>query len=341
MSADAVASNASPIDPHVGPERCELEARIHKALDRVLDEWLVTGIHRAAAQKFVKDKICAEAGKEDCLRVRQWLLLRMNGKVWDHGQALMCKSPDNIPELRALPVWPSESMSWLAEVSARHSEVLQELLESKAEGAKAFQPYRDPGSLGHLGRKPDDGLGVEGVDRGQWNVSYLFLNHKRFEDNCSRFPKTVQMISEVFPRHYSHAFFSALTPGSHILKHTGPSNRMLRVWLPLCGLDGFKLRVADQILEPKPGEAFAWDHSFEHEAWHEGEETRFVLIVDIWHPDLADPEVKFLSTLQNCRLRAGRAMLDQAIEEGLERKPEDCTYYEIVEKARHLLTDDE
>ena len=30
------------------------------------------------------------------------------------------------------------------------------------------------------------------------------------------------------------AFFSALTPGSHILKHMGPSNRMLRVWFLGC-----------------------------------------------------------------------------------------------------------
>ena len=57
-------------------------------------------------------------------------------------------------------------------------------------------------------------------------------------------------VQEAFPRHYSHvpptdlspdlarglgaqerqAFFSALTPGSHIVKHFGPSNRMLRVW---------------------------------------------------------------------------------------------------------------
>ena len=27
-----------------------------------------------------------------------------------------------------------------------------------------------------------------------------------------------------------------------------------------------------------------------HEAWHEGSETRIVLIVDIWHPDLSDAE---------------------------------------------------
>lgn len=64
-------------------------------------------------------------------------------------------------------------------------------------------------------------------------------------------PRTNRRAEEAFPRHYSHAFFSALTPGSHILKHTGPSNRMLRVWLPLCGMDGFRLRVGKTILRPE------------------------------------------------------------------------------------------
>lgn len=170
---------------------------------------------------------------------------------------------------------------------------------------------------------------------------YLCLNHKRFEDNCERFPLTVRAIEEAFPRHYSHAFFSALTPGAHIVKHTGPSNRMLRVWLPLCGLEGFRLRVADQIVEPRAGEAFAWDHSFEHEAWHEGVEARVVLIVDVWHPDLTAPEVQLLRTMQNCRLRAGRAMVEHCREQGGVEGAEELTHFDVIERARHLLTDDE
>jgi len=185
-------------------------------------------------------------------------------------------------------------------------------------------------------------VGAEGVDSGAWNVLYLYLNHKKFEDNCARFPATIKAIEEAFPRHYSHAFFSALTPGSHILKHTGPSNRMLRVWLPLCGMDGFRLRVGKTILRPEAGEAFMWDHSYEHEAWHEGDDTRVVLIVDVWHPDLTDAEVRFLGTLQNCRLRAGRILAEQAAQDAAgAADPEDATHFDIVERARHLLTDDD
>merc|ERR1712066_23384 len=175
-----------------------------------------------------------------------------------------------------------------------------------------------------------------------------YLNHKRFEENCARFPATLKAIEEAFPRQYSHAFFSALTPGSHIVKHYGPSNRMLRVWLPICGLDGFRLRVGDTIVEPKAGEAFAWDHSFEHEAWHEGQETRVVLIVDIWHPDLSNAEVNLLRSMQNCRLRAGRALVEEAQAElqnqacGENGAREDVsTHFDIIEKAKNLLTDDE
>ena len=33
---------------------------------------------------------------QECQHVRQWLLLRMNGRVWDHGIPLMCRSAENV-----------------------------------------------------------------------------------------------------------------------------------------------------------------------------------------------------------------------------------------------------
>lgn len=321
-------------------------------MNKVLDEWLMRGLPRAAAQKFIREKI-ANGDDESCARVRRWMLLRMNGKLWDHGLPLMCRTPENIPGLRGLHVWPRDAMPWLAQVEARHGEIMEELLAVRAQSSSGqrsgFQPYRDPENGSQTEIKAADGVGVEGVDRGMWNVLYLYLNHKRFEENCARFPVTIKAIEEAFPRQYSHAFFSALTPGAHIMKHHGPSNRMLRVWLPICGLDGFRLRVGDTIVEPKAGEAFAWDHSFEHEAWHEGQETRVVLIVDIWHPDLANAEVTFLNAMQNCRLRAGRALIEQAQESQAKAKAQGeaesgeslSTYFDVIEKAKDLLTDDE
>lgn len=328
------------------------QKKVFKALDKVLDEWLMKGLPRAGAQKFIRVKV-ANGDDESCARVRRWMLLRMNGKLWMHGVPLMCHTPENIPDLRAMHTWPREALPWMKEVEKHHGKILEELLSVRAESSQGqrsgFQPYRDPEKGFKSDIKAVDGVGIEGVDTGAWNVLYLYLNHKRFEENCVRFPETLKAIEEAFPRQYSHAFFSALTPGSHIMKHHGPSNRMLRCWLPICGLEGFKLRVGDTIVEPKAGEAFAWDHSFEHEAWHEGPETRVVLIVDIWHPDLSDAEVGFLRTMQNCRLRAGKALVDQAQADLAEAQArgeagaEDnfSTYFDVIEKAKNLLTDDD
>eukprot|EP00928_Gymnodinium_smaydae_P064390 TRINITY_DN47727_c0_g1_i1.p1 TRINITY_DN47727_c0_g1~~TRINITY_DN47727_c0_g1_i1.p1 ORF type:complete len:443 (-),score=97.67 TRINITY_DN47727_c0_g1_i1:277-1524(-) len=321
-------------EDEVDAEHRRLEAKVLKAVDRVLDDWFVTSLHRAALKKFIKDKVCA--GSSDCDRVRQWLMLRINNKIWDHGQPMMCRVPDNVPGLRSMEVWSRDALPWLPEIEAYHKDILAELF---AAGPNGFQPYREPIGKESAERAARDGVGAEAVDSGSWNVLYLFLNHKRFEENCEKLPVTVNAIQKAFPRHYSHAFISALSPGTHILKHHGPCNRMLRIWLPLSGLEGFRLRVGSTIIEPNAGEAFGWDHSFEHEAWHTGSETRFVLIVDIWHPDLSPQEIKFLGAMQNCRLRAARAIAEQS--EAERTAPEDASYFEIVERARKLLTDDD
>lgn len=345
--ARAAVQDSDSEDEVVTPE----QRKVLKALDKVLDEWLMTGLPRVAASRFIKTKV-ANGDDRSCDRVRKWMLLRMNGKIWQHGLPLMVPTADNIPDLRSMHVWSRDSLPWLEKVDACHAAVLEELMAVRAEVASGqrsgFQPYRDPETGSKKEIKASDGVGIEGVDRGAWNVMYLYLNHKKFEDNCARFPVTIKAIEEAFPRQYSHAFFSALTPGSHIMKHYGPSNRMLRVWLPLCGLDGFRLRVGDTIVEPKAGQAFAWDHSYEHEAWHDGEETRIVLIVDIWHPDLSHPEMNFLKSMQNCRLRAGKSLVEKAQSDlaeaqarGEKSDEQLSTYFDIVEKARGLLTDDD
>lgn len=94
-----------------------------------------------------------------------------------------------------------------------------------------------------------------------------------------------------------------MTTQTHIVKHFGPTNKKLRFHLPLIGVKGSRLRVADETKEQQIGKAYVFDDSFEHEAWHDGSETRIILIADFWHPDLSDGEVKFLRLLQGAQLR--------------------------------------
>ena len=42
-----------------------------------------------------------------------------------------------------------------------------------------------------------------------------------------------------------------------------------------------------------------FDDSFEHEVWNEGNSSRLVLIVDIWHPDLTAEQKDTFTKLKN------------------------------------------
>lgn len=116
-------------------------------------------------------------------------------------------------------------------------------------------------------------------DSGEWNVFYLFLHEMKFTENCNKAPLTVELIEKYIPRHYCHAFFSAMSPGTHIMKHHGPTNKKLRFHLPLIGVKGrfslifkinkkilnSKLRAGNEIMNLEEKKGYVFDDSFEHE----------------------------------------------------------------------------
>jgi aspartate beta-hydroxylase len=53
-----------------------------------------------------------------------------------------------------------------------------------------------------------------------------------FETNLRAFPAIADAI-KCLPRPYEHSFLSALSPGTHITPHFGPTNKKLRCMLPL------------------------------------------------------------------------------------------------------------
>jgi len=120
-----------------------------------------------------------------------------------------------------------------------------------------------------------------------------------------------------------------MNPGTHIIKHYGPTNKKLRFHLPLFGVKGARLRVHDEIKELKQGEAYVFDDSHEHEAWHDGEETRIILIADFWHTDLSDEEIKFLDMLGKAR-----AKFEKFISE---KDPDRDNFYSVIEDSKDLL----
>jgi aspartate beta-hydroxylase len=84
-------------------------------------------------------------------------------------------------------------------------------------------------------------------------------------------------------------------PGAHITAHCGPSNVSLTLHLGLSVPPETEIRVGDETRRWQEGKCLVLDDSFEHEVWNRGERTRFILLLEVWHPDLTEVEKRFLS----------------------------------------------
>ena len=144
----------------------------------------------------------------------------------------------------------------------------------------------------------------------------------------------VHALHHVLPRHYSHAFFSVLSPGTRVTPHYGPTNKKLRIHLPLIVPPDGKawLRVADDVVVLEKGKVVIFDDSHEHEAANDHpSQPRVVLVMDIWHPDLSNEEIKFLSFVNNGQILAAKKLAAIAKSQGTEN---DSDFLSIIEKAR-------
>lgn len=137
---------------------------------------------------------------------------------------------------------------------------------------------------------------------GQWNVFHFSIMGQPTCLSRRLCPATSQLVAELpGVGEAGMVFFSAMTPGTCIQAHCDLSNTRLRCHLGLSIPDGCSMRVDREIRRWEEGRCLVFDGSFEHEVWHSGSETRWVLILDFWHPDLTDVERRALARISNVR----------------------------------------
>jgi len=91
--------------------------------------------------------------------------------------------------------------------------------------------------------------------------------------------------------------FSKLAPGARIAPHTGFHNTRLVCHLPLIVPPGCSFRVGAEVRDWETGKAWAFNDTIEHEAHNASDQTRVVLIFNIWRPELTDQERRDVATL--------------------------------------------
>ena len=349
LAAFYVRPSAGEISDSADDAQDKGELAVWKRVDCVLREFCLGPLAKVAARKWVREM--ADPKNVVLKRLREWLLLRVNGNdrasplsAWQLG------CPEIIGGLRAEPIWDTGTLQWLRTFEENASAIREELLALRQ--GRGFQPLKIPNWASKNRLASPDGAGSLSHVTGDWNVFYLHLHEVPFEDNCARCPITSSLL-KALPRSYKHAFFSALTPGTHILKHHGPTNKKLRVHLPLIGTEGATFRVADRVVtytREMEGRPIVFDDSFEHEAWHRGKSTRIVLVFDVWHPDLSDREVQFLSCLQRARMRAEMAAelktrpveQEKTTQGAVSKQPQigvGENFYQLLHSAKDILPD--
>ncbi len=118
--------------------------------------------------------------------------------------------------------------------------------------------------------------------KNKWKVFTFEFFGIRHTLNCNLCPKTYSILKQI-PSLIS-ADFSYLPAKTHILPHKGFTKMVLRTHLGLTIPGDCKLRVGDEIKEWEEGKLLIFDDSFEHEAWNNSNEDRFVLMLDIANP---------------------------------------------------------
>jgi aspartyl/asparaginyl beta-hydroxylase (cupin superfamily) len=128
----------------------------------------------------------------------------------------------------------------------------------------------------------------------KWSVYPLWRDGDQIPDHLEKCPKTAAVLRQL-PLceilHYAPgAFFSVLAPHTRLPPHTGTTNTRSIVHLPLVIPEGCGFRVGADVRTWKKGSAWVFDDSIEHEAWNDSDQSRIILIFDIWNPLLSVAE---------------------------------------------------
>ncbi len=200
-----------------------------------------------------------------------------------------------VPRLPAIPFFEREYFPWLPTLEAATEVIRGELLALLEEGMPGFAPY-----IQYAPGTPENQF-AELNHNSRWSSLWLWKDGVPQEEPMARCPQTTAVLAELpladQPGFAPTALFSALAPHTRIPPHTGSTNSRLLVHLPLVlpGPAGF--RVGNETRTWRIGEAWAFDDTIEHEAWNDADETRVILIFDIWNPLLSAEERDLVSAL--------------------------------------------
>jgi aspartate beta-hydroxylase len=218
------------------------------------------------------------------------------GEAWRYPDGLF------IPGLKS-SAW--HSRDWMPDTALLEAAApdIRAELEALLQNRGGFQPFDE----GDYGFNPAN-------TEGQWNVFYVVLGDGEVAEHAAACPKTAAVL-RTLPNLALSSMFSALTPGTHLWAHCGPTNAFISQSMGLIVPPGCTIRVGTEERGWQEGVCNVFDDTYEHEVWNRGTGTRFILLTDTWHPELTPVERKVLARVLwapgevEARLQHGKQVL--------------------------------
>lgn len=198
------------------------------------------------------------------------------------------------PELPQIQFYDRQAFPWLDDVENATSDIRAELLEIMKQ-PEVFAPYVQ--SKTNRPHKDQQGM----LNNPDWSAYYLIKHGAVVEENAARFPKTLAALKNAplarVANRSPSVLFSVLKAGAKIPPHNGLVNTRLICHLPLIVPGQCTFRVGNDVRDWREGQAWVFDDTIEHEAWNASDQTRVILLFDIWRPELSDDERQLVGNL--------------------------------------------
>ncbi len=197
------------------------------------------------------------------------------------------------PGLPQRPFFERGEFAWVADLEAAAPAIREEVLTILADGA-GLEPYVErtidrPAPANHLMNDP------------RWSAFHIWRTGQLVMPNAHLCPNTVAALQRlpmpIIENRSPMALFSVLRPGTHIRPHNGLLNTRLICHLPIIAPQDCGLRVGAETRNWHDSECLIFDDSIEHEAWNHSNQTRVVLLFEVWRPELDEPERTALATI--------------------------------------------
>jgi aspartate beta-hydroxylase len=198
------------------------------------------------------------------------------------------------PELPAIQFYERECFPWLAQLEAAIDAIEAELRAVLADAGNTFERYLQPGK-----NLPNDADKL--ARHAGWKAWFLWKNGKPVAENIARCPRTMAALADLpltaIPNYAPNILFSMLQPGQRIEPHTGFLNCRLICHLSLLTPPGCSFRVGNETRHWERGKAWVFNDTIEHEAFNPTDQTRVILLFEIWRPELSAEERRLVSAL--------------------------------------------